>query len=167
MVEEGDPVVENMVRAYLQEKDVHVRILGKAYGKLFPPYGELNTDKVTAAFAGVFGKEIKPDGKAAERAAGRSLVIPRSSTLCAGCSHLGSYSALREALKKYPENSVHIVDGDIGCYEQGGYGVFASGDPANAEDSKAYEAVTPYDTLDTIYVMGSGISMAHVEQDRL
>jgi len=161
MVEEGDPVVENMLRAYLQEKDIHVRVLGKAYGNLFPPYGELNTDKVTAAFAGVFGKEIKPDGKAAEREAGRALVIPRSSTLCAGCSHLGSYSALREALKKYPEDSVHIVNGDIGCYEQGGYGVFASGDPANAEDSKAYEAVTPYDTLDTIYVMGSGISMAH------
>jgi indolepyruvate ferredoxin oxidoreductase alpha subunit len=31
----------------------------------------------------------------------------------------------------------------------------------DAEDSKRYEAESPYDTLDTLYVMGSGISMAH------
>lgn len=161
MVEEGDPVVEQMVRSFLKETSTQVRILGKAYGNLFPPYGELNTDIVAAAFAPVFGKEIKPDPKADIRAEKQALVIPRSSTLCAGCSHLGTYSALKAALAKYPDDAVHIINGDIGCYEQGGYGVFATGDPASNEESKGYVAATPYDMLDTIYVMGAGISMAH------
>jgi len=161
MVEEGDPVVEQMVRSFLKETSTQVHILGKAYGNLFPPYGELNTDIVAAAFAPVFGKEIKPDPKADIRAEKQALVIPRSSTLCAGCSHLGTYSALKAALAKYPDDAVHIINGDIGCYEQGGYGVFATGDPASNEESKGYVAATPYDMLDTIYVMGAGISMAH------
>jgi indolepyruvate ferredoxin oxidoreductase alpha subunit len=161
MVEEGDPVVEQMVRSWLKEAMPLVKVRGKAYGNLFPPYGELNTDLVTAALAPVFGKEVKADSKAAVRAEKQALVIPRSSTLCAGCSHLGTYSALKAALAKFPETSVNIINGDIGCYEQGGYGVFATGDPASAEASKAYAAATPYDMLDTIYVMGSGISMAH------
>ncbi len=161
MVEEGDPVVENMVRSWLKEVSPNVAIKGKAYGNLFPPYGELNTDIVAAALAPEFGKQLKKDAKAAVRVDKKSLIIPRSSTLCAGCSHLGSYSALKAALAKYPETSVHIINGDIGCYEQGGYGVFAFGNPASGEDSKAYVAETPYDMLDTIYVMGSGISMAH------
>ena len=161
MVEEGDPVVEQMVRSYLKDAAPHVRVLGKAYGNLFPPYGELNTDLVTAALAPKFEKQIGPDPKAAIRAEKKELIIPRSSTLCAGCSHLGTYSALKAALAKYPEDAVHIINGDIGCYEQGGYGVFATGDPASDDPSKGYVATTPYDTLDTIYVMGSGISMAH------
>lgn len=161
MVEEGDSVVEQMVRSYLLEVAPQVRVLGKSYGNLFPPFGELNTDLVEAAFAPKFGKEIKPDPKADVRAEWKQLIIPRSSTLCAGCSHLGTYSALKAALAKYPEDAVHIINGDIGCYEQGGYGVFATGDPASDEASKGYVAATPYDMLDTIYVMGSGISMAH------
>lgn len=161
MIEEGDPVVENMVRSYLKEVSPNVKVSGKAYGNLFPPYGELNTDIVEVSLASVFGKELKEDTKAAVRAEKQSLVIPRSSTLCAGCSHLGTYSALKAALAKYPEESVHIINGDIGCYEQGGYGVFANGDPASKDESKAYIPETPYDILDTIYVMGSGISMAH------
>lgn len=161
MVEEGDPVVEQMARSFYKDAAPQVRVLGKAYGSLFPPYGELNTDLVAAAFAPLFEKKIEQDPKAAVRAEKQALVIPRSSTLCAGCSHLGTYSALKAALAKYPEGSVHIVNGDIGCYEQGGYGVFATGDPASGEESKGYVAATPYDMLDTIYVMGSGISMAH------
>ncbi len=160
-IEEGDPVVENMTRAYLQAQGCCVTIAGKAYGDLFPPYGELNTDIVAAALAPRFGQAIQADSKAAVRAEKASLIIPRSSTLCAGCSHLGTYSALKAALAKYPEEAVHIVNGDIGCYEQGGYGIFAGGDPANKAESKGYKADTPYDMLDTIYVMGSGISMAH------
>ena len=161
MIEEGDCVVENMVRSLAKEIAPNVKIYGKTYNPLFPPYGELNTDIVTAAIAPIFGKTIASDPKASVRAEKQALVIPRSSTLCAGCSHLGSYSALKEALAQYPEDSVHIINGDIGCYEQGGYGVFAGGNLANWEPKKAYKPDTPYDMLDTIYVMGSGISMAH------
>lgn len=88
----------------------------------------------------------------------RSLVAPRSSTLCAGCPHLGSYWALREVLRA--EKGVHIVNGDIGCYEQGGYGIFSRALGGDDADSKRYRVSSPYEILDTIYVMGSGIGLA-------
>ncbi len=158
IVEEGDPVVENAVRIYAKELGSDVKIFGKRYDGIFKPYGELNTDIVIQALATLLGIPTEADIKAAEREKHRGLVIPRSSTLCAGCSHLGSYAAMREALRKIP--GVHIVNGDIGCYEQGGYGIFSAKIEANAEDGKKYPCTSPYEILDTIYVMGSGIGMA-------
>ncbi len=161
VVEEGDPVIENMLRAYAQDKFSALTIHGKSRNAIFNPYGELNTDVVAAAVAPFFGAQPPADPKAAEREELAGLVIPRSSTLCAGCSHLGSYAALKAALAEYPEESVHIINGDIGCYEQAGYGIFAGAFGLSTENSKAYAPESPYDMLDTLYVMGSGISMAH------
>jgi len=158
LVEEGDPVVENMVRAYAAEKGYTARIYGKRYGGIFPSYGELNTDVVTEAAGRLLAAAWSGDGKAETRDAIRRLVIPRSSTLCAGCSHLGAYAAIREAMRKFP--GTHILNGDIGCYEQGGYGIFSAEVEANEEDGKKYAKTSPYEMLDTIYVMGSGIGMA-------
>ena len=158
IVEEGDPVVENLVRAYLKEIAPGVKIVGKSYNGIFNPYGELNTDIVAAGLAKALGRDMAGDDREAARAALKDLVIPRSSTLCAGCSHLGSYSAIREALKKFKGN--HIVNGDIGCYEQGGYGIFSAKNQASDEPGKKYAVTSPYELLDTIYVMGSGIGMA-------
>ncbi len=159
IVEEGDPVVENAVRSLAKEVAPNVKIHGKTYNAVFHIFGELNTDIVTAGLAPVFGKSVAEDSKIALREELKSLVAPRSSTLCAGCSHLGTYSAIRESLSKI--EGVHIVNGDIGCYEQGGYGIFSAGLQASSDDSKGYVPESPYDVLDTIYVMGSGISMAH------
>ena len=158
IVEEGDPVVENLVRAFLKEVAPGVKIVGKSYNGIFNPYGELNTDIVTAGLAKALGRDPAGDDREAARAALKDLVIPRSSTLCAGCSHLGSYSAIREALQKFKGN--HIVNGDIGCYEQGGYGIFSAKNQASDEPGKKYAVTSPYELLDTIYVMGSGIGMA-------
>ncbi len=158
IVEEGDPVVENQIRMFANRSGNAARIIGKRYNGIFKPYGELNTDIVVNALTQLTGVSGHTDSKAAEREASRKLVIPRSSTLCAGCSHLGSYAAVREALRKHP--GTHIVNGDIGCYEQGGYGIFSTKIEANAEDGKKYRSLSPYDVLDTIYVMGSGIGMA-------
>jgi len=85
-------------------------------------------------------------------------VSPRSSTLCAGCPHLGTYWAVKKALQG--RKGVHIVNGDIGCYEQGGYGVFSHKMNPTDDNSKAYSISSPYEMLDAIYVMGSGIGMA-------
>ncbi|KKM09109.1 hypothetical protein SY88_20395 [Clostridiales bacterium PH28_bin88] len=158
VIEEGDPVVENQVRSLAKEIAPHVKIYGKTYNQILYPYGEINTDLVTKAIAGALKLELAEDDREEVRARLKAMVTPRSSTLCAGCSHLGSYSALREALRKFDGN--HIVNGDIGCYEQGGYGLFSAGLSANDEDSKKYPIRSPYEILDTIYVMGSGIGMA-------
>jgi indolepyruvate ferredoxin oxidoreductase alpha subunit len=61
-------------------------------------------------------------------------------------------------LKKH--KGVHIINGDIGCYEQGGYGLFASKINVSDEQSKRHPVRSAYEILDTIYVMGSGIGMA-------
>ena len=161
VIEEGDPVVENMLRALAQDLKSNASIHGKGLSAIFPPYGELNTDKVTAALAPFFNAEVPAAPLEDERLRLRELVIPRSSTLCAGCSHLGSYTALRKALRAYHDDSVHIINGDIGCYEQAGYGIFTKNPALSGEDSKGYAMDSPYDMLDTLYVMGSGISMAH------
>ena len=87
-----------------------------------------------------------------------SLVIPRSSALCAGCPHLGTYWALRKAISQSP--SIPIINGDIGCYEQAGYGVKGQMPETSDEPSAHYSSQVLYDFLDTLYVMGSGVSMA-------
>ncbi|MGI6486108.1 MAG: thiamine pyrophosphate-dependent enzyme [Tepidanaerobacteraceae bacterium] len=158
VIEEGDPVVENLVRSLSIEVAPKVKIYGKGHNQIFKPYGEINTDIVTDAIVPFFDMEKEEDPKADLRKQIRKLVTPRSSTFCAGCSHLGSYYALRLALRKH--EGVHIVNGDIGCYEQGGYGLFSTNVNVNDDDSKKYPIRSPYETLDTIYVMGSGIGMA-------
>ncbi|MDR0840878.1 MAG: indolepyruvate ferredoxin oxidoreductase subunit alpha [Christensenellaceae bacterium] len=161
VIEEGDPLCENFLRALAQEDARNVKIFGKGISRIFEPYGELNTDIVTAAIAPYFGAQAPAAAKEAIRQELAKLVIPRSSTLCAGCSHLGTYCALRTALSAYPEDAVHIVNGDIGCYEQAGYGIFGGDLQIDNSASRRYQAESPYDVLDTLYVMGSGISMAH------
>ncbi|MBN2322246.1 MAG: 4Fe-4S binding protein [Spirochaetes bacterium] len=158
VVEEGDPVVEQLVRSYAKENACGVRIFGKSYNQIFKPFGEINTDIVSKAIAGVMDITIPDDPRESVRKKVSEIVAPRSSTLCAGCSHLGSYWALKKALKAH--QGVHIINGDIGCYEQGGYGLFASKTDVNDKNSKKYPVLSPYEILDTIYVMGSGIGLA-------
>jgi indolepyruvate ferredoxin oxidoreductase alpha subunit len=158
IIEEGDPVVELLVRSYAKENAYGVRICGKSYNRILRPFGEINTDMVSQAIAGVMGIRLPDDPREAVRREVSGIVAPRSSTLCAGCSHLGSYWALKKALKAY--QGVHIINGDIGCYEQGGYGLFASKIDVNDKDKKKYPVRSPYEILDTIYVMGSGIGLA-------
>ncbi|MHB8946736.1 MAG: thiamine pyrophosphate-dependent enzyme [Bacillota bacterium] len=115
------------------------------------------TDAVTTAA----GEAAVADAaaRAALKAELEASLCPRSSTLCAGCPHMGSYWGLRLALQKQPKDSVHILNGDIGCYEQAGYGLFAENLNSD-QDHQAWKAQTVYEMLDTIYVMGSAVGMA-------
>ena len=158
VVEEGDPAVENQTRSYAKENACGVKIFGKSYNPVLDPYGEINADLAAKGISKALGMNAPEDDREKTRASLRPRVAPRSSTLCAGCSHLGSYWALKDALKKL--KGTHIVNGDIGCYEQGGYGLFAANVQANEEPDKRYPVNSPYEILDTIYVMGSGIGLA-------
>jgi indolepyruvate ferredoxin oxidoreductase, alpha subunit len=158
VVEEGDPMVELQTRALAKEKNLPVKIRGKSLAPVFEPWGEINADLAVRAIATALGMKAEEDAREKTRVELRKIVTPRSSTLCAGCSHLGSYWALKEALKKH--KGTHIVNGDIGCYEQGGYGLFASDVEPNDETDRKYRINSPYEILDTIYVMGSGIGLA-------
>jgi len=160
VVEEGIDWIETLVRGIAQKTGARCRVTGKGDGLPIPLYGEINTDMVIASLAPLAGKRAPADPKRKalkdELSAG---LCPRSSTLCAGCPHLGAYWGLRQALQKQGKDSVHILNGDIGCYEQAGYGIFAE-NLSSADDHKVWKAQSVYEMLDTIYVMGSALGMA-------
>ncbi|MEM2192281.1 MAG: thiamine pyrophosphate-dependent enzyme, partial [Candidatus Hadarchaeales archaeon] len=159
VIEEGEPLVENQVKALAKDVAPKVKILGRLTGTV-PPVGELNIDIAAEAISKLAGKEIKRDQKMESiRNEVKKLVAPRSSTLCAGCGHLGSYWALKQALRKVGGN-VPIVNGDIGYYKQGGYGIAGKEyKPSFSTESVRYPIEAPYETLDTNYIMGGGVGL--------
>jgi indolepyruvate ferredoxin oxidoreductase alpha subunit len=157
VIEEGDPMVERQVLRLAQAEGFRGKILGKDSG-LLKPTGEINTDLAEEALAKATGKPAPSISRNELRAEIKPRITPRSSTLCAGCPHLGSYWGLKKVLNRQSETA--IVNGDIGCYEQAGYGLFTRKDLTSPEDSKRYPILSPYTILDTLYVMGSGIAMA-------
>ncbi len=159
VIEEGEPLVELQVRGLAKDVNPDVKLLGKLTGAL-PPVGEINTDIVAHALAKLVKRKI-PTNRPRELIKNeiKNLIAPRSSTLCAGCPHLGSYLALKQALRKVG-GKVPIVNGDIGCYEQGGYGIAGKEyKPSFASESVRYPIDAPYETLDTNYIMGGGVGL--------
>lgn len=157
VIEEGEPLVENQVKTLAKDVAPGVKVTGKLSGAV-PPVGELNIDIAMEAISKLVGKKI-PAGPDSARKEVKKLVVPRSSTLCAGCGHLGSYWALKQALRKVGGN-VPIVNGDIGCYEQGGYGIAGKEyKPSFSTESVRYPIEAPYETLDTNYIMGGGVGL--------
>jgi len=162
IIEDGDPVVELQIRAFAQKLGVNNEITGKMYEGILPPCGELDPDLVENVINQFLEKpQIEPSKKREEiKLEIEPLVAPRSSAWCAGCPHIGTYFALRKALKKVGGN-VPVVNGDIGCYEMAGYGVFAKKiKPSFGEESVRYSLDSPYELLDTLHVMGSGIGVS-------
>lgn len=160
VVEDGDPVVESQLRFVAQVEGLTVAVKGMTGEPLLPRHGELTTATVREGLATLTGRSLVGDSarqKVKDEIA--PLVIPRSSTLCAGCPHLGSYWALREAIRGRG-SQVPIINGDIGCYEQAGYGVKGQLPKVSDAASAAHVPEVVYDMLDTLYVMGSGVSMA-------
>ena len=160
VVEEGDPLVESQLRVLAQTNGIGAEILGQQGKAVLPRHGELTTTIVRGALAEMMELPVeKNEERKAIKDEVAPLVIPRSSALCAGCSHLGTYWALRQAMGEKPED-VHIANGDIGCYEQAGYGVKGQMPEPSEEAMAHHDSAILYDFLDTLYVMGSGVSMA-------
>ncbi len=102
VLEDGQPVVEEMLRGVLEQDKV---IKGRLTGEV-PRTGELTPDNIVAAL-GLKDEEVYP---ACE------LVVPRPPALCQGCGHRDMYAALNEVLAEYETSRVFS---DIGCYTLG------------------------------------------------
>lgn len=102
VVEDGQPVVEQQVKAML---GAGYDLKGRLTGDL-PRTGELTPDNVAMAL-GVGQKEIMAPSE---------VVPPRPPQLCQGCGHRDVYTALNQVLATYPD---YRVFGDIGCYTLG------------------------------------------------
>jgi len=102
VVEEGYPLVEEILHNYFDEND---KIKGKLSGDL-PLTGELNPNIVGNA-AGFFqGKSIDiPE-----------IVVARPPQLCEGCGHTDLFKIIDALI---PETGEKKVFGDIGCYALG------------------------------------------------
>jgi len=162
ILEEGDPVVECQVRSLAQKLGKEVKILGKMYNFILPPVGELDPNIVEDTSAKFLGRPTLKTSSNREKIKEeiKPLIVPRSSAWCPGCPHIGTYYALRKALKKFG-GKVPIVNGDMGCYEMAGYGIFAKKiEPSFAEESVRYTLDSPYELLDTCHIMGSGIGVS-------
>lgn len=172
VVEEGDPFVEEQLYAFMKEYSPEKPIYGKTRRQLVLRYGELGIAQVVNALARFLGVEAPniPAGRRAVKGEVAKILAPRSSALCPGCQHLGTYWGLRFALIKAISKfrgrmkGVWIVNGDIGCYEQGGYGIFAKEiEAGEARESRRVMFNNPYEILDTNYIMGGGIGVAQGE----
>ena len=162
IVEDGESFIETQLRLLAQEYNLPVKIIGKSFQAAIAPYGELDIDLVRRSLAKFAGLPNERDKSFYLKKEIAPLITPRSSALCAGCSHLGTYWALRKAMQLDVKH-VPIVNVDIGCYEQSGYGMQPYPE-ASDEPSKRYRSNVLYNFADTCYVMGSAISMALGQQ---
>ena len=167
VVEDGNPMLENKLKELASDAGLVKEIIGRGSKAVMPTYDELNPDLVLSAISELLGIE-RPSADLPEEILkkAQALTIPRSSALCAGCPHLGSYAALAKIIKKRGKELI-IVNGDIGCYEQGGYGLAAQVITPTDDATKKYPVSSPYEILDTTYVMGSGIGQAMGERRAL
>lgn len=131
VVEDGQPVVEEGVKAVLQDNGIgDCKVTGRLTGKL-PRTGELNPDSVEKALIGSVSQLPAANCKL------DNVVAARPPQLCPGCGHRDVYAALKAVAAEYPD---YRIFGDIGCYTLG--------------------ALPPYQALASTVDMGASITMA-------
>ncbi len=126
VLEDGYPFIEARLKGLLDRPRGKV-IRGRLDGTV-PRTGELNPDLVRAALG-------LPER--ARQAMAPLELAPRPPSLCPGCPHIDSYTAIKELMGEMPTMRVF---GDIGCYALGG--------------------LPPYSAAHTCVDMGASISMA-------
>lgn len=129
VMEEGAPVVEEILKGYLGwGKTVKGRLDGT-----IPRDGELNPNIIAVALGMFDPKETNIS----------DLVVARPPSLCTGCPHYDSFSALKEALGDYPTKG--NIFSDIGCY--------------------TLAALPPLEAVNSCVDMGASITMARGASD--
>ena len=112
VVEEGEPVMEESIKAIAQEQGLVMPIKGKDE-ELFSRLFEYDPAMVKANVAKYFGLDYEP---AQPLDLSDVPEIPqRPPNLCAGCSHRATYYVV----KKAAEGEATIYPTDIGCYTLG------------------------------------------------
>jgi len=112
VVEEGEPYMEEKIKAFAQEEGLTLSIRGKAQD-LFPRLYEFNPAQVRANIARFFGVDCTP--AAVPDLSDVPEVPQRPPNLCAGCSHRATYYAVKKAVGE----AATIYPTDIGCYTLG------------------------------------------------
>jgi indolepyruvate ferredoxin oxidoreductase alpha subunit len=112
IVEEGEPYMEEAVKAFAQEEGLMLPIKGKTQD-LFTRLYEYDPAQVKGCIAKYFGLDYTPPG--IPDLSDVPEVPQRPPVLCAGCSHRATYLEV----KKAAEGLETIYPSDIGCYTLG------------------------------------------------
>jgi len=112
IAEEGEPYMEEAVKAFAQEEGLTLPINGKTEG-LFTRLYEYDPAQVKRCIAKYFDLPYTPP--ALPDLSDVPPVPQRPPTLCAGCSHRATY----HEVKKATEGMDTIFPSDIGCYTLG------------------------------------------------
>ncbi|MCB2146089.1 MAG: indolepyruvate ferredoxin oxidoreductase subunit alpha [Deltaproteobacteria bacterium] len=121
VAEEGEPVMEEAVKAFAQEAGLTLPIAGKGE-RLFSRLYEFDPAMVRRVMAGYFGVPHAPSQP--PDLSDVPEIPQRPPNLCAGCSHRATYYAV----KKAAEGRETIYPTDIGCYTLGFLPPLAMGD---------------------------------------
>lgn len=112
VVEEGEPIMEEAVKAFAQEERLTIPIAGKDKD-LFSRLYEFDPGMVRKNIAAYFNFDYSPPS--IPNLSDMPEVPQRPPNLCAGCSHRATYYAV----KKAAEGMETIYPTDIGCYTLG------------------------------------------------
>ncbi len=121
VVEEGEPFMEEAIRASAQAAGLTLPIKGKS-AELFSQLYEFDPIMVQQKIAAYFGCDYTP--KKQPDLSNLPTVPPRPPTLCAGCSHRAVFYAVNKATAGMET----IKPSDIGCYTLGFMPPLAAGD---------------------------------------
>lgn len=101
IVEEGYPVIEELMKGYFGNEKFKGRLDG-----VLPRTGELSPNLLAKALGVKYNNNLViPD-----------VVVARPPMLCQGCSHRDLFDAINLVMEDYPQKHVF---GDIGCYTLG------------------------------------------------
>lgn len=112
VVEEGEPVMEESVKAIAQDNGLTLPIAGKS-PELFSRLYEFDPAMVKERLASYFGIPFSPPAK--PDLSDIPEIPQRPPSLCAGCSHRSTFHIVKEAAAGMDT----IYPSDIGCYTLG------------------------------------------------
>ena len=112
VIEEGEPFMEEAVKAFAQEAGLVIPIQGKT-DALFTSLGEFHPAMVRENIATFFGIDFTPAPKI--DTSDIPEIANRPPNLCSGCSHRATFYAI----KKAAQGMDVIHPSDIGCYTLG------------------------------------------------
>lgn len=116
VLEELEPLIEEVVLALRCDVKHPVKVIGKINGPLLPT-GDYNVDVVSSVLQSLWPDKIwKTEIPVNLSEKTQALNVNRLNTFCAGCPHRATYYALNQAVKElgYEKKDV-IITGDIGC----------------------------------------------------
>ena len=112
VIEEGEPFMEEAIKAFAQEAGLVIPIQGKTDG-LFTSLGEFHPALVREKIAAFFGMDFTPAPKL--DTSDVPEIANRPPNLCSGCSHRATFYAIKKAAQGLDV----IHPSDIGCYTLG------------------------------------------------